>query len=249
MLGQDFPRLPVIDPDGSYRFVEDLSLEIYEGVEKYQYSSQNLWLLSDQERISLYEIARGYHNKPATAGYVLELGSWCCGSAVMLAKALIARDDGYLPVVTVDPYKYHPANPFSQELVTYLESHRMHQRFGDQVYYGIVRIVSEDLSFLRVWNNPIRLAFIDTTGQHDHTKAEMEACLPFMVDDSWLVFHDYYEPYQDGLIQVIDDFVQNQTGWEIQPYKLVDEIKEFHSMVGIHLIEKRKTGVRDFRRE
>ena len=61
----------------------------------------------------------------------------------------------------------------------------------------------------------------------------------FMVDDSWLVFHDYYEPYQDGLIDVVDEFVENQTEWEIQPYRMVDTIEENSTMVGIHLIERK----------
>lgn len=232
-LGHSFPRLPVIDPEGSDIFTQGLWDQIYECVEPWQEDNQHFWLLAPEERVSLYELASGYHSQ--SQGYVLEFGSWCCATAVMLAKALIKKNDPYLPVITVDPYKYYPNNPFSPELITYLESHRMHQRFGDEVYYGIVRVVSEDLSFMRLWNNPIRLAFIDTTGQYDHTKDEMEACLPFMVDDSWLVFHDYYEPYQDGLIDVVDEFVENQTEWEIQPYRMVDEICEYSTMVGIHL--------------
>ena len=248
MLGHDFPRLPVIDPEGSQHFVEELWNEIYQGIEPYQMDNQQLWLLAEEERISLYEIARGHHSKPETAGYVLEFGSWCCGTTVMLVKALIERNDNCLPIVTVDPYKYHPDNPFSQEFVTYLESHRMHQRFSDEVYYGLVRVVSEDLSFMRVWNNPIRLAFIDTTGQYQHTKAEVEACLPFLVDDSWLIFHDYHPDYGEGLIKMVDEFIETQADWEIQPYRLVDELREFHSMVGIHFIEKKRKGFVDYRR-
>lgn len=248
MLGHDFPRLPLVDPEGSRRVVADLGNEMYQGVQPYQIDNQVLWLMAEEEQISLYEIARGYHNKPETAGYVLEFGSWCGGASILMTKAMIERNDGYLPVTAVDPYRYHPDNPFSPEMVTYLESWRMHHRFGEEVYYGLVRVVSEDLTFMRLWNNPIRLVFIDTTGQYEHTKAEVAACLPFLVDDSWLLFHDYYEPFQDGLIDAIDEFIQNQTEWEIQPYKLVDEIKESHSLVGIHFIEKRQKGFVDYRR-
>ena len=249
MLGHDFPRLPIIDPEGSRLFVEELWEEIYRDVESYQKPSQDLWLVTDEEQISLYEIARGYHSKPETAGYVLEFGSWCCGTSILLTKAMIQReDDDYLPVVTVDPFRFHPNNPYGPEMVTHLQSWWMHHRYGDEIYYGLVRVVSEDLTFMRLWNNPIRLVFIDTTGQYEHTKAEIAACLPFLVDDSWLVFHDYYEPYQDGLIDAIDEFVEDQTDWEIQPYKLVDEIKEGYSLVGIHFIEKKQKGFVDYRR-
>ena len=248
MLGHDFPRLPIIDPEGSRRFVEDLWDQIHQDVEPYQEGSQHLWLMEDEEQISLYEVARGYHNKPETAGYVLEFGSWCCGTSILLTKAMIERNDGYLPVVTVDPYRYHPNNPFSPEMVTYLQSWWLHHKSGDEVYHELIRIIAEDLDFMRLWNNPIRMVFIDTTGQYEHTKAEMEACLPFLVDDSWLLFHDYYEPFQDGLIDAIDEFIENQTEWEIQPYKLVDEIKAGRSLVGIHFIEKKQKGVVDYRR-
>ena len=248
MLGHNFPRLPVADVERSTRVVDELWNQFHENVESYQEGHQDLWLMAEEERISLYEIARGYHNKPETAGYVLEFGSWCGGASILMTKAMLERNDGYLPVTAVDPYRYHPDNPFSPELMTYLESWRMHHRFGDEVYYGLVRVISEDLSFMRVWNNPIRLVFIDTTGQYEHTQAEMAACLPFLVDDGWLLFHDYYEPYQDGLIQAVDEFIETQTEWEIQPYKLVDEIKEGHSLIGIHFIEKRSKGVVDYRR-
>ena len=97
MLGHDFPRLPIIDPEGSRLFVEELWEEIYRDVESYQKPSQDLWLVTDEEQISLYEIARGYHSKPETAGYVLEFGSWCCGTSILLTKAMIQReDDDYL---------------------------------------------------------------------------------------------------------------------------------------------------------
>ena len=248
MLGHDFPRLPVIDPEDSARVVEELGNQIYEDVESYQENDQVLSLMADEEQMSLYEIALGLHNKPETVGYALEFGAWCGASAVLMTQAMIRKNDGYLPVVSVDPYKYHPSNPFSPETITYLEARRMHHRFGDEVYYGLVRVISEDLSYMRMWNNPIRVAFIDTTGEYEHTKAEMEACLPFLVDDSWLLFHDYYEPYQDGLIQAVDEFVENQTEWEIQPYKMVDELKESHSLVGIHFIERRQRGFVDYRR-
>ena len=236
MLGHNFPRLPVIDPEGSSRFVTDLANEIKADVDLPAH--QMLSLMSEDEQISLYEVARGFHSKPETGGYVLEFGAWCGASAALLTKAVIQRDDGYLPVVSVDPYKYFPGNPFSPETVTYLESRRMHHRLGDENYYGLVRVVSEDLSFMRVWNNPIRMVFIDTTGQYDHTKGEINACTPFLVNDSWLVFHDYFEPYQDGLIEAIDEFVENQTEWIIQPYRFVDEITDFHTTVGIHFIER-----------
>ena len=238
MLGHNFPRLTMVDPEGSARFVQDLWDEIHEVVEEYQEGSQHLWLMEDEEQVSLYEIARGYHSKPETAGHVLEFGSWCCATSIMLTKAMIQRADDYLPVVSVDPYRFHSSNPFSPETVTYLQAHWLHHRFGDEVYYGLVRVISEDLSFMRLWNKPIRMAFIDTTGQYEHTKAEINACLPHLVDDSWLLFHDYYPDFQDGLIDAIDEFIEHQTEWKIQPYKLVDEIKAGRSLVGIHFIEK-----------
>ena len=248
MLGHNFPRLQMANPEDSCRVVQKLWDDFHRHVEDYQQSHQHLWLMSEEERISLYEIARGYHNKPESAGYVLEFGSWCGGASILMTKAVIEKNDGYLPVVAVDPYRHHPGNPFSPEMITYLESWRTHHRFGDEVYYGLVRVISEDLTFMRLWNNPIRMVFIDTCGQYQYTQKEIDSCLPFLVDDSWLVFHDYYEPYQDGLIEAIDEFVENQTEWEIQPYKLVDEIKEGHSLVGIHFIKRREKGFVDYRR-
>ena len=238
MLGHDFPRLPVVDPEGSRCVIDETWEKINESVESYQLPNQHLWLRDEEEQMSLYEVARGYHSQPETSGYALEFGSWCCVSAIVMAKAMIARNDDCLPVVTVDPYKFHPTNPFSPEIITYLWSHWIHHCFADSIYHNVVRVISEDLTFMKTWNNPIRLAFIDTTGQYAHTKAEIEACLPHLVDDGWLVFHDYYEPYQDGLIDAVDEFILNQREWNIQPYKFVDEIGDGKSMIGIHFIER-----------
>ena len=233
MLGPTFKLLEPKQYDESHRFVNQLQDEIFKDAPLRAH--QHLSLMGADEQAMLYEIALGLHNEPDTRGYVLEFGSWCGASSVLLTKAMLQKNDGCLPVVAVDPYAYTPENPFDPATVTYLESRRMHNRFGPEVYYGLIRVIAPDLNFLRVWNQPIRMLFIDTTGQYNHTRDEIYQSLPHMVDDSWLVFHDYYEPYQEGLIQAFDEFVTTQTDWDLEPYRFSEQFDEVHSIVGIHM--------------
>ena len=236
MLGKNFKRLEPKQHDISRKIVDQLQDEINKDV--YHPGHQKLSLMSPDEQVMLYEIALGLHNHPDTRGCVLEFGSWCGASAFLLTKAMLKRDDGCLPVVTVDPYRYTPSNPFDPTTVTYLEARRMHERFGDEIYYGLVRVITEDLNFLRIWNKPIRMLFIDTTGQYKHTKDELELALPHLVDDSWLLFHDYFGEENQGLIDAVDEFIATQKEWELEPYRLVEEITLYHSLVGLHMIKR-----------
>ena len=236
MLGKTFKRLEPKQYDTSRAVVIGLQDEINKDV--YHPGHQMLSLMSPDEQIMLYEIALGLHNHPDTRGHVLEFGSWCGVSAVLLAKAMLKRSDGYLPVVTVDPHAYTSSNPFDPTTVSYLEARRMHYKFGDEVYYALIRVITEDLNFLRIWNKPIRMLFIDTTGQYDHTKNEIRMTLPHLVDDSWLLFHDYFGQENQGLIDAVDEFITTQTEWELEPYRLVEEIGLYHSLVGLHMIKR-----------
>ena len=233
MLGNTFKLLEPKQYDESHRFVTELHGEIYKDV--LLPSHQALSLMGPDEQVMLYEIALGLHNEPDTRGYVLEFGSWCGASSVLLTKAMLQKNDGCLPVVAVDPYAYTSSNPFDPPTVTYLESRRMHHRFGEDVYHGLIRVIAPDLNFLRIWNQPTRMLFIDTTGLYDHTKEEIYGSLPHLIDDSWLVFHDYYEPLQIGLIEAIDEFVTEQTQWDLEPYRFSEKFEEGHSLVGLHM--------------
>ena len=232
---RNFEVLMPASESESRKVVDEIYAEISEPVTNNFYR----FLMGERERLMLYEIALGLHNRPETVGYVLEFGSWCLGSAIMMTKAMKKRNDGYLPIVTVDAYHYNPKNPFNIVLLTYLESRRLHFQFGEgEIYSHLIRVANDCIDFMKVWAKPLRVVFIDTIGDYEHTNREIQSVLPHLVDDSWLVFHDYYEPYQSGLIDAINHFLDADNGWKIKPYLLVEEIGPNNSTVGLHMIEK-----------
>ena len=193
------------------------SQKIAEGVcDMIHQNDDSIWIFGD-ERAALYELAAGYHNKPETEGYIVDFGTHRGASACIMGTALRDTKSAYQPLFTVDPYSF---SDFGTQ--SYLEARESFRRVrGMRVF--ICAMIYEDLRFLEFWNLPTRLIFIDTSHQYDHTKLEIEKSIPHVMDDGWLLLHDYGdEPWNGDVKRAVNEFLDNQTEYDLEVFFVPD---------------------------
>ena len=207
---KSFKPLVFKDPEGSQAAVNKI-------VETIRTDNDSVWVWFD-ERIALYELARGYHNKPETQGYILEFGSHRGASACIMGTGV--RDSGttFKPVFTLDPYFYNgdDLNHFNTQ--SYLQARAAYAKTGLANNY-VCPMIFNDLELLKFWNLPTRLIFIDTSHQYEHTKQEIEQAISHVMDDGWLVLHDYCDKsWGQEVIRALNEFLDEQIEYDLDVY-------------------------------
>ena len=233
---KDFKPFPFRDKTGTQVTVDDI-------VDTFWTDKDSIWIWSD-ERAALYELARGYHNKPETQGYILDLGTHRGGSASIMATAVRDSGTAFKPVITIDRFWYNFYDPDDDhtrfQTQNYLESRRTFTQLnlGDEY---ICQVICPDDKFLDFWNLPTRLIFIDTEHTYEHVKLIIEKSIPHVMEDGWLVFHDYIdrkphflEDIGKGVRRAVNEFLDNQTEYDLDIY-FADS-----SLICLHIKEKPK---------
>lgn len=77
--------------------------------------------------------------------------------------------------------------------------------------YGVEHIVDytkeESTAVAKQWQEPIGFLFIDGKHSYEGVKDDFEYWSPFVVDDGYIVFHDYSKNFP-GVIQLVDEIVE-----------------------------------------
>lgn len=158
--------------------------------------------LPEDEALGLYRAALA----AAPLGPLLEIGTYCGRSTVLLAAA--AREHGAL-VVTVDHHRgseehqpgegFHDpdlADPQTGRVDTLPAFRRTLERSGLEEH--VVALVAPSPTAARVWTTPVGMAFID--GGHSETaaRADLAGWAPHVVPGGLLVIHDVFEDPAEG---------------------------------------------------
>ena len=179
--------------------------------------SDSIWH-SGLELDMLYELAYGMHNAPGTKGHIIHCGMHRGGSICVMGAALCKSGSMYKPVIGFDPYwkeSYRGVEGFWGESYRILRENIHHFGLSDYV----CPIIFKDTRFLSMFSIWTRLVFIDTSPQYDHKKEEIRVSLSHLVDNGYLVFHDYC-PAQEGVITAVNEFIDNQTNYHLNIYNL-----------------------------
>ncbi|QNP73001.1 class I SAM-dependent methyltransferase [Streptomyces roseirectus] len=136
---------------------------------------------------------------------VLEVGTYCGRSAVLLAGA--ARRAGVV-AVTVDHHRgseeqqpgweYHDPETVDPELGvmdTLPTFRRTLHKAGLEEH--VVAVVGRSPQVARLWNSPLGLVFIDGGHTDEHAGADYEGWAPHVAPGGFLVIHDVFPEPED----------------------------------------------------
>jgi MMP 1-O-methyltransferase len=158
--------------------------------------------MPDAEGLALHEAGR----KAATAGPLLEIGSYCGKSAVYLGAAARAVDT---VLFSVDHHRGSEENQAGWEHhdpeVVDPETGRMDTLpfFRRTIAAAgledvVVGVVGDSATIARHWRTPLGLLFIDGGHALDVVLADYEGWSPHVAPGGLLVFHDVFEDPAEG---------------------------------------------------
>jgi predicted O-methyltransferase YrrM len=150
--------------------------------------------LSKLEGYVLYRLARDGEGD----GGIVEIGSWMGRSTAWLAAGSMARNREH--VHAVDTFDGGPGLK-PQDHPVLKEQGTTYHRFVDNlkrvgVFDYIEPLICDSRSAAAAWNKgAIRLLFIDGDHSYDAVKSDLDAWLPHVTKDGYIVFDDVHEHY------------------------------------------------------
>ncbi|TYB47049.1 class I SAM-dependent methyltransferase [Actinomadura chibensis] len=162
--------------------------------------------MPDDEGLALYETGVAYAARPAAAGPILEVGSYCGKSAVYLGAA--ARAAGTV-VVTVDHHhgseenqagwEHHDpslVDPSTGRMDTLPAFRKTIAAAG--LEDEVVAVVGQSRTVSAFWRTPLALLFIDGGHAEEHARGDYEGWAPHVAVGGALVIHDVFPDPADG---------------------------------------------------
>ncbi len=155
-----------------------------------------------EEGLALHDTAAAY----ASAGPILEIGTYCGKSTIYLAAA--ARDHGQV-VVTVDHHRgseehqagweYHDASlvdPRTGRIDTL--PHFRATLAGTGLDDHVIAIAGRSAEVAKLWRTPLGLVFIDGGHTDQAAQADYEGWVPWLAAGGALAIHDVFPDPADG---------------------------------------------------
>jgi predicted O-methyltransferase YrrM len=162
--------------------------------------------MPEDEGRALYEAALDYGARLASAGPMLEVGTYCGKSAVYLGAA--ARAAGTV-LVTVDHHhgseenqagwEYHDpslVDPSTGRMDTLPVFRKTIGAAG--LEDEVVAIVGQSRTVSAFWRTPLALLFIDGGHAEEHAQGDYEGWAPHVAVGGALVIHDVFPDPEDG---------------------------------------------------
>jgi predicted O-methyltransferase YrrM len=150
------------------------------------------WLGRDEAEL-LYQLALAASN----IGRVVELGSYCGRSSIVLAAGITAVPD--VRALCVDTFcgspEHQPGAPyFDPETLVDGTVNTYPQFWANLDRAGLIQrvevVVSTSVDAASVMAEPISLLFVDTDHQYTAARADIDAWAPKLAARGWIVIHD-----------------------------------------------------------
>ncbi|MEU2042275.1 class I SAM-dependent methyltransferase [Nocardia niwae] len=158
--------------------------------------------MPEDEGHAVYEAARRFSN----GGAIVEIGTYCGKSAVLLGVAARERDS---TVFTIDHHhgseehqpgwEYHDdslIDPVTGRLDTVTEFRRTIVRAG--LSDTVIGVVGESARVARMWRTPIEFLFIDGGHTEPAAQRDFEGWAGWVAVGSALAIHDVFPDPRDG---------------------------------------------------
>jgi len=158
------------------------------------------WLTDAEAELLIASVHRAAHatlgaSKPA----IVEIGSFCGKSTVVIAKTAQMLDGHRLRFYAIDPHSgYHMAP--QRDTYTELQSNLRSRQLQDWV--AIIRERSTKVE----WREPIAFLFVDGLHEYENVKADYEHFRSFVISEGLVAFHDYID-YCPGVQRFIHELL------------------------------------------
>lgn len=215
--------LGIVNVRGQYEFIKRRGLK-YRSI--FPYEGIPGWL-SEDEAITLYELARGL---PANSPVAVEIGSWQGKSSLVISKGL--KGKGKPVLYCIDPFNGDAGASdrviYSRALSTMNKS--LKEAFLDNMRrHGVLDVVHPlegySFDFVKDFKQQIDLLFIDGAHEFDAVLQDYEQWSPLLRPGGTIAFHDVVmenDPDPEGPVMVVKQHIFDNPLWT--DVKLIDAL-------------------------
>jgi len=164
---------------------------------------------NDPEAELLISAVRQQANRHPGRINVVEVGSYCGRSTVVLGLALRELDVGRARVYAIDPH-HGQISTLNQDIV---QTEPTYERFSRNIADArIADLVTPIVAYSTevVWDKPVDLLFIDGWHDYEHVAADFQAFSPWLGPDSLVAFHDCAD-YFPGVKRFVSELLDRGT--------------------------------------
>jgi len=149
----------------------------------------------------LHGLVRALGALDPPAGCVVEIGSYCGGSTVVLGREAARRNPG-ATVYAIEPFTFHEAR-YQAPYEAHFDANVLEWGLAGRVVK--VRMRSHDAA--REWTRPIDFLYVDGDHAHEAVAADIRDFLPFVRPGGLVAFHDYKPAGKEGVKRAVDELV------------------------------------------
>ena len=171
-----------------------------------------------EELYFLYDLARGEYNAPDHPGYIFQAGVFCGGAACTMALGIKDARNMNKPLVAVDVFKLAGWSVFPEDKTHWglLETRQNMLELGveDWMCLGMCN----DVATAQLLRPNFRIIVFDSDHKYKHVLRQLNVMTPLVVDNGFMVIHDYYETHC-GVKQAVDEYFID---YDARPFWIYD---------------------------
>lgn len=152
------------------------------------------------DNIEIHALVRAIRTLDRPPDRIVEIGSYCGGSTVVIATAARRRNRA-VQVFAIDPFQAGSDN-YLKDYETLFDRNVADWRVEDT----IVKVRMTSLAAAVTWKDPVDVLYIDGDHEYDAVHADIRAFVPFVREGGLVAFHDY-KGGKPGVPRAVDELV------------------------------------------
>lgn len=153
------------------------------------------------DNVELHGLVRAVGTLDRAPATVVEIGSYCGGSTVVIARAARRRAAG-VRVYAIEPFASEGGR-YEWDYEAAFDRNVAEWRLADT----IVKVRKRSTTASAEWKRPIDFLYVDGDHEYDAVVADITHFVPFVRPGGLFAFHDYKPVGKDGVRLAVDELV------------------------------------------
>jgi predicted O-methyltransferase YrrM len=153
------------------------------------------------DNIELHGLVRAIDLLARPPETVVEIGSYCGGSTVVIARAARRRNPA-VRVYAIEPFTFHESR-YQHDYERLFDANVAEWGLGD----SIVKVRATSHEAVRDWKRPVDFLYVDGDHRYEAVARDIDDYLPFLTPEGLVAFHDYKPRGKEGVKRAIDERV------------------------------------------
>jgi predicted O-methyltransferase YrrM len=171
------------------------------GLRPPDYRGRVRWGEVAMDNVELHGLVRAVRRLEPPAVCLVEIGSYCGGSTVVIARAA-ARRNPAATVYAIEPFTFHEAR-YQRDYESLFDANVTDWNLAGR----IVKVKARSHDAVRDWRRPIDFLYVDGDHAYGAVTADIRDWVPLVRPGGLVCFHDYKPEGKEGVRRAVDEHV------------------------------------------